>query len=137
MLITVRGSVSLFRNWETEYRQDNLIAGSFQLVSEGIILKGGYQILNFGTVLGKNADGIYLPSIKTANDGSQIPCAILAQTYDTTDGDINGAGIYKAGEFNGNRIIFDNSWTIDELKDALEKKIIFVKTNVVTADDPQ
>lgn len=136
MLITVRGSTAQLRNWEMMYRQNNLVAGSFQRVSEGIILQGGHQILNIGTVLGKNADGIYLPSKKTANDGSQIPCALLADGYDTTNGDVNGAGIYKTGEFNGNCLIFDDSWTIKELKEALEKANIFIKTNVVTADDP-
>ena len=73
-------------------------------------------------------------SVKTAVDGSQVPTAILADVADAALADVNG-GLYLTGEFNENRIIYDNGWTLAELRDLLRPVGIFLKSAVV-ADNP-
>lgn len=86
---------------------DQLIAGTLQLVTDtGIITGGAYKR---GAVLGVvTASGKYKLSVKTATDGSEAPAAILVDDVDASTTDQNG-GLYLMGEFNQNRIIFDNS----------------------------
>jgi hypothetical protein len=62
--------------------------------------------------------GKYTKSVKTAADG-QNPVAILVDNVDASTADQNG-GLYLMGEFNQNRIIYDNSWT-SGLKTALRR----------------
>ncbi|MBN3057982.1 MULTISPECIES: head decoration protein [Pectobacterium] len=104
---------------------DQLIAGTLQLVTDtGTITGGAYQR---GTVLGRvTASGKYTQSVKTATDGSETPVAILVDDVDASSGDQNG-GLYLMGEFNQHRIIFDESWTISELKTAFRPLAIFLK----------
>jgi hypothetical protein len=104
---------------------DQLIAGTLQLVTDtGIITGGAYKR---GTVLGVvTASGKYTLSVKTATDGSEKPAAILVDDVDASTTDQNG-GLYLMGEFNQNRIIFDNSWAVPALKTALRPLAIFLK----------
>lgn len=104
---------------------DQLIAGTLQPVTDtGIITGGAYKR---GTVLGViTASGKYKLSVKTATDGSETPVAILVDNVDASTADQNG-GLYLMGEFNQNRIIFDNSWAIPALKTALRPLAIFLK----------
>lgn len=48
---------------------------------------------------------------------------------DASSGDVL-AGVYLMGEFNANRVIFDESWDIDDLSVALEKEKIFLRNPV-------
>lgn len=107
---------------------DQLIAGTLQLVTDtGIITGGAYKR---GTVLGViTASGKYTQSVKTATDGSETPVAILVDNVDASTSDQNG-GLYLMGEFNQNRIIFDNSWTVPALKAALRPLAIFLKDSI-------
>ncbi|GKX39568.1 head decoration protein [Pectobacterium odoriferum] len=107
---------------------DQLIAGTLQLVTDtGIITGGAYQR---GTVLGQvTASGKYTQSVKAATDGSETPVAILVDDVDASSSDQNG-GLYLMGELNQHRIIFDESWTIAELKIALRPLAIFLKDSV-------
>lgn len=73
-------------------------------------------------------------SVKTAVDGSQVPSAILCDQADASGGDVN-SGLYLTGEFNENRVFFDNSWTLVELRDLLRAWNVFLKT-AITADPP-
>lgn len=75
----------------------------------------------------------YIPSVKTAVDGSQNPIAILADQSDPSGGDVN-AGIYIAGEFNSNALTFDSGWTVALLKPLLVQQNIYLKTSVSAAD---
>ncbi|HHJ4165606.1 TPA: head decoration protein [Raoultella ornithinolytica] len=104
---------------------DQLIAGTLQLVTDtGIITGGTYKR---GAVLGVvTASGKYKLSVKTATDGSEKPAAILVDDVDASTTDQNG-GLYLMGEFNQNRIIFDNSWAVPALKTALRPLAIFLK----------
>lgn len=71
-------------------------------------------------------------AVATAVDGSQVPAGILAEVADASGGDVNG-GIYLTGEFNENRITYDNSFTLAQLRDLLRPLNIFLKS-AVTAD---
>lgn len=73
-------------------------------------------------------------SVKTAVDGSQNPSAILADVADASGGDVNG-GAYLTGEFNENRVAYDPSFTLAEMRDLLRPLGIFLKSAVV-ADNP-
>lgn len=115
------------------YIPDQLFAGHLKPVTDAITLGAGN--LQRGAVLGQvTATGNYILSVKTANDGSQIPSAILADAADATGGAV-AAGAYLTGEFNVNALIFDASWTAATLKAAARSLSIFVK-NVVGASDP-
>jgi len=107
------------------FMPDQLIAGTLQVVTDtGIITGGTYKR---GTVLGVvTASGKYKLSVKTATDGSEKPAAILVDDVDASTTDQNG-GLYLMGEFNQNRIIFDNSWAVPALKTALRPLAIFLK----------
>ncbi|WP_413493848.1 head decoration protein [Morganella psychrotolerans] len=111
------------------FNPDQLISGPLQVVTDtGIIAKAG--ILKRGTILGKvKASGEYVLSKKAAEDGSEIPCAILVDDVDTTEDSVSG-GVYLMGEFNQNRIIFDAAWTAAELKDALRPFSVFLRDSV-------
>lgn len=77
--------------------------------------------------------GDYVVSVKTANDGSQTPSAILATSVDTTNGPVT-VDAYVMGEFNARAISYDNSWTLPALQAALRAFSIFVKFTVSAAD---
>ncbi|CAM7367515.1 Bacteriophage lambda head decoration protein D [Klebsiella michiganensis] len=104
---------------------DQLIAGTLQLVTDtGIITGGTYKR---GTVLGMvTASGKYTTCVKTAEDGSETPVAILVDNVDASSADQNG-GLYLMGEFNQNHIIIDTSWTLAAMKTALRPLAIFLK----------
>jgi hypothetical protein len=78
--------------------------------------------------------GNFITSVKTATDGSQVPCAVLADLADATNGPVR-TGAYMAGEFNVNSINFDSSWTPQTLATPLRQFSIFLKGSV-TATDP-
>ncbi len=85
------------------------------------------------TLLVENAIGQYVSCVKTANDGSQAPCAILADDADASTGPVE-AGVYLTGEFNSRRVIFDPSWTLPLLRAALRPFNIFLHHSVSAAD---
>ncbi|SDH05889.1 MULTISPECIES: head decoration protein [unclassified Duganella] len=115
------------------YVPDQLFAGHLKPVTDAIVLGAGN--LQRGAVLGQvTATGNYILCVKTANDGSQIPSAILADAADASGGAVP-AGAYLTGEFNVNALIFDASWTATQVKAAARSLSIFVK-NVVGAADP-
>ncbi|RDU99225.1 head decoration protein [Trinickia dinghuensis] len=102
----------------------------------------GFKITAGGTVFAAGdtftlnvieASGNYILSVKTASDGSQTPKAILATSTDAS-GTPQTAGAYVLGEFNGNAISFDTSWTLPALRTALRAFGIFIKSSVSAAD---
>ncbi len=117
---------------QDEYIPDQLIAGPFQLVTDTITITGG--AFKRGTVLGAiTASGKYTEALSAAADGSQNPVAILVDDVDASAGDQLG-GIYRTGEFNGNRLILGTGITLAAAKAALAAHSIFVKTAVSAAD---
>lgn len=110
---------------------DQLIAGNLKLVTANVMIGTGQ--LQRGTVLGKiTATGICVPCKKSASDGSQVPYAILADYADASVGPVN-SGAYQLGEFNGNALIVDPSWTLAELTDAARPVGIYIKDSVSAA----
>ncbi|MDE1476230.1 head decoration protein [Xenorhabdus bovienii] len=108
------------------FSPDQLISGPLQPVTDSVtIAKSG--ILNRGTVLGViTATGEYVVSKKGAEDGSQIPSAILVGNVDATADSVTG-GVYLMGEFNHHWVIFDESWTLPALKTQLRTFSIFLR----------
>jgi len=108
---------------------DQLVSGPLQLVTDSVTI-GVSGTLKRGTVLGMvTATGAFIPSKKDATDGSENPSAILVDNVDTTTTAQTG-GVYLMGEFNQNRLIFDGSWTIAELKAQFRSLAIFLRDSV-------
>lgn len=76
-----------------------------------------------------NAEDTYLVSVKTATDGSQTPSAILAADTDTSAGAINSPAYFE-GEFAGEMMTIDASWTIATVQAALRQSgsALFVRS---------
>ena len=81
------------------------------------------------TVTVSAASNAYSLSVRTASDGTQIPSAILVDDVDTTAGE-KMAGVYLMGGFNQNRVTFDDSWSTEDLADALRDKAIFLQDSI-------
>lgn len=85
-------------------------------------------------------DGTYIASVATAVDGSQVPAGILVDTADASSGSIT-TGMYKAGEFNQNAIVYDSSWggslaaAVAALQPYFDPLGIYLKS-FESADDP-
>lgn len=109
---------------------DQLVSGTLQLVTDTGVIAQATAIHLRGTVLGKiKASGQYIKSVKTATDGSEVPVAILVDNVDSTAATQRG-GVYLMGQFNQNSIIYDNSWTLAELKTALRPYSIFLEDSI-------
>jgi hypothetical protein len=68
--------------------------------------------------VGLTTDVLYAVSVATAADGSQVPRCILADGFvDTSAGSAPGLA-YFTGEFAGEELTFDPSWTIGSLNQA-------------------
>lgn len=112
------------------YVPDQLIAGTLQLVTDTAVIAQAAAIHLRGTVMGKiTASGEYIKSVKNADDGSEVPVAILVDNVDTTTTAQRG-GVYLMGQFNQNVIIHDASWTLAELKAALRSYSIFLEDSI-------
>lgn len=86
-------------------------------VASGANASGAF--LKRGTVLGRvTATDKYVLSVKTANDGSQVPAAVLAFDIDASAADVVCSG-YDDGEFVAEKMTFDASWTAATLEAAL------------------
>jgi len=121
--------------FDATFLPDQLIAGPFQRVTGNVTLAGANGVLLRGTVLGAvTASGKYIPAASAATDGSQNPLVILADTYDTTSGDVVGAGVYLTGEFNVNAVTLGTGLTAAAAKTALRPLSIFLKSAVSAAD---
>lgn len=108
---------------------DQLISGPLQIVTDSVTIAIS-GVLKRGTVLGTiTATGLYTPSKKDATDGSENPSAILVDDVDTTTASQVG-GVYLMGEFNQHRLIFDNTWTVAELKAAFRPLAIFLRDSI-------
>lgn len=116
----------------TTFVPDQLIAGNLKLVTATVTFAAGNTFVR-GQVVGcVSASGAYAPCLKTATDGSQIPCGIVVDTVDASAAAQTGS-IYQMGEFNSNYMTYDASWTLDALTQALRQWSIFIKTGISNA----
>ncbi|ARF52779.1 head decoration protein [Pantoea stewartii] len=81
------------------------------------------------TITVSAAAGTYVLSVRTATDGSQYPSAVLIDDVDSTAGAVNAGGYFQVA-VNVNRITYDDSWTVDDLKAELRGKGIFLKDSL-------
>jgi hypothetical protein len=114
------------------YNPDRLIAGvNIGTVTEGATLISG-QNLTRGAVLGRITTGGKLTlSLSASSDGSQTPCAILAEDTNASAGD-KTCTVYVTGEFNSSALTFGTGHTATTLATlaALRDASIFLKTPV-------
>lgn len=73
--------------------------------------------------------GKYKTSLAAATDGSETPCAILAEAVDATSADGEGVSYYT-GDFNADSITFGTGHTAASVKDGLRDRGIFLHTPV-------
>jgi hypothetical protein len=99
------------------------------LITDGATHYAAGDSISLVTVAGS---GEWKISVATANDGSQVPAAILADGCDPTLGPVNAA-VYLTGEFNINALIYDPSWGQAALVKALRGSNIWVKNSVSAA----
>lgn len=118
----------------TNFHPTALYAGDFPRATRAITVASGANTsgnpLKRGTVLGRvTATDKYVPSVKTASDGSQVPGPILLHEVDASAGDA-GAKAYFTGEYAGEVMTFDASWTMATLEAAYRQAnvSIFVKS---------
>lgn len=115
------------------YSPDQLIAGNLKIVTDTATITGA-AALKRGAVLGKvTATGAYRLAVGTAGDGSQAPCAVLADDADATAADVT-AGVILMAEVNANRLIIDPSLTLAAVKAAFRSLGLFVKSALSAAD---
>lgn len=121
------------------YMPDQLIGGDEKLVTENATIAQNTGVLKRGTVMGQvSASGKFVPCLKSASDGSQVPAAILVNTTDATLGDVV-TGIYVKGEFNFLALTFDPSWgtgtvAFAALVSAARPNSLYFKLPVTAAD---
>jgi hypothetical protein len=90
-----------------------------ELAEKRTIASGAGVVLR-GTVLGKiTASGKLVPSLSAANDGSQVPYAVLATgSVDATSADAD-ATVYIVATLNSNALIFGTGHTAATVYDPL------------------
>ncbi len=105
---------------------DNLVI-SFEDTGSGILKSGENR--KRGAVLGKITDGGKLVlSDDGADDGSEVPYAILDMDVDATNGD-KTVPILLAGKVNEDALIFGGNHTADSTREGMrERNIIYKKT---------
>jgi len=81
------------------------------------------------TVTVSAAAGTYVLSVRTATDGSQNPSVVLVDDVDSTGGAVTAGGYFQISA-NVNRVTYDDSWTIDDLKAELRGKGIFLRDSL-------
>lgn len=121
-------------NVYSTYDPTALFAGAFPVRHRPVTVASGANAagspLKRGTLLGLvTATDKYIPCVKTAADGSQVPAAVLAYDLDASAADAVGPAYFE-GEFAGEIMTIDASWTIDTLQAALRqnKSDLFVRT---------
>lgn len=120
--------MSLGVTTEGSHHPDRLYAGDMPRESIKVtIAAGGGQDLKRGDLLGKKIiSGDYLLSLAAANDGTEVPDAILAE--DIADADLPAEAIvYRAGEFNRNAVRLGTGHTFASVIQGLRERGIYLK----------
>ena len=121
-------------NVYASYDPTSLFAGAWPIrhrhptIASGANLAGAPLLR--GTVLGRvTATDKYIPCVKTATDGSQVPAMVLAADTDASAADVV-APAYDEGEIDAEKLILDASWTIQTLQAQLRQSLskIYART---------
>ncbi|GEP09817.1 head decoration protein [Methylobacterium gnaphalii] len=107
------------------YDPTALFAGAFPVRHRSVTIASGANTagtpLKRGTLLGRNSTtDKYVPCVKTANDGSQTPVAVLAAPVDAGSADVVGPAYFE-GEFAAEIMVIDASWTVAQVQAALRQ----------------
>lgn len=114
---------------EGQFAPDALIAGDFLLRTRKVLLSLG-QVYPRGAVLGLiTTSGEYALSTTAAADGSEAPCAILAESVDATTG-IREAVVYIAGDFNAAALTYGEGHNARTVAEKLRDLSMFLHTPV-------
>jgi len=118
----------------SNFHPTGLYAGDFPRVTRSLVIASGANapgaMLKRGTPLGRvTATDKYIPSVKTAADGSQVPTHVLTFDVDASAADVR-VKAYETGEFAGEVMSIDASWTIQTLDDAfrIAGRDIFIRS---------
>ena len=107
---------------------DNLLIGDDFITDTEIMASG--QNLKRGTALGQITVSRQLAVLdSTANDGSQIPFAILAADCDASAA-AKSCAIYVYGEFNSGAMTFHGADTASTFKKGFRDTGIYLKTTI-------
>lgn len=112
-------------NVVASYDPTALFAGAFPVRQRVVTLASGANLagapLKRGALLGRvTATDKYVPCVATASDGSQVPAAILAADTDASVADVKTPAYFE-GEFAGEIMTIDPSWTIQTVQAALRQ----------------
>lgn len=103
-----------------------LVLSEWRADGSGVLLAGLKYSKN--TVLGKiTASGKLTISTSTANDGSQVPYAILLDDVDATASDLNGP-ILLGAKVDKNVLVLGDGHTHDSIESGLREKNIYLAT---------
>lgn len=113
---------------EGVYTPENLIAGEFPRITRVVTLIGG-GLLPLGAVLGQiTATDEYVLSDASASDGSEVPCAVLAESVNSSQ-DVVQAIVYLTGEFNGHALTLGAGHTLETVVTAGRTRSLFIRNN--------
>lgn len=110
-----------------EFNYTSLLAGDLHTSTAAVILSAG-SVYPVGSVLGRATDtGMCSLVDSSKTDGTEKVYAVLAETVDATEGDVEAIG-YLTGEFVQARLTFGGADTWETHKDAARAVGIFFKS---------
>ena len=103
------------------------ITGEKQQITDTVTIASGNTIAQY-TVLGRiDASEKYIPCVKTATDGSQVPRRIAIYAVDASAADALGS-VYCEVECNPDELVIDASWGApEEMKERLADQGIYLR----------
>ena len=107
-----------------ELKRDNLFSGMFPVITDGATISAG-QTIKRGDLLIKNQESKNYEKATVAVTANDV-VAIAAEDVTTVE-DTAVTVVYKTGEFNSNKINFGGESTLEDNKDILESKSIYLK----------
>lgn len=104
----------------------SLIGGEFPRVTRLVTVASGVGALPAGAVLGRTGGTRrFVLSVAMATDGTEKPCAILAEPVDAAAGDVEAIA-YFSGEFNPDQLTFGVGHSVATAADPLRDVSIFI-----------
>lgn len=103
------------------------ITGEKPQITDTVTIASGNKISQY-TVLGRvTATGKYIPCVKTATDGSQVPRRIAIYATNASAADAL-CPVYCEVECNPDQLVLDASWaSTDEVKELLADQSIYLR----------
>lgn len=103
------------------------ITGEKPQITDTVTIASGHDVAQY-TVLGRVTDtDKYIPCVKTATDGSQVPRRIAIYAVDASAADALGP-VYCEVECNPDELVIDDSWGApEEMKELLADQGIYLR----------